>query len=319
MRRSDNLVIALSFSLSPTGSPAAFDFGATVGFSVVDDVAVDVCSHFSRLSPDDECFGSVGPVAVQPFSVFDEEETPVWPIEGSRNRSSGTNFGNCRQNLTSLSNISSTTRSTLDPRCGFLVLISVVYPAVAITWAKMRFGDTMLLAAVAAVVELALLGFPPRTEVPGGSNNPGDDMGFIRALRMELRFLVTERLVVAAPLEVPPDTDCVFCGGFCASLVLPGLLAFVVEGDAFVGFEPRFFFVLMTIFFDPVEPSLAGPALLFVPPLAIVVLDDAEVVPLSVFSVTFFGLVNALEADFVVAFESSFVVLVLVEEADGGS
>mmetsp|Transcript_11008 Transcript_11008/g.27901 ORF Transcript_11008/g.27901 Transcript_11008/m.27901 type:complete len:330 (-) Transcript_11008:105-1094(-) len=111
----------------------------------------------------------------------------AWAFVGFRINSSGTNFGNLTQNLTLLSNMSSTIRCTLDPRCGFLVRDSLVYPAVAMVCAKTSFG------------------------VPFGSNKPGDDMGVIRMLLMELaalRFFGAASVVAAAEDVIGSFGDC---------------------------------------------------------------------------------------------------------------
>lgn len=61
--------------------------------------------------------------------------------EGFGTTSLGNNLGKRRQNFTLLSNISSTTRCTLDPRWGVLVLASVVYPAIVMDFVKLLLGN----------------------------------------------------------------------------------------------------------------------------------------------------------------------------------
>jgi hypothetical protein len=63
--------------------------------------------------------------------------------------------------------MSLTTRWTLDPRCGRLILPSVVYPAKPMAWSKTEAGVVLPLVSAA----------PRKTPDTGGINNPGDDMG----------------------------------------------------------------------------------------------------------------------------------------------
>ena len=130
----------------------------------------------------------------------------AWAFVGSQSISSGTNFGNLTQNLTLLSNMSSTIRCTLDPRCGFLVRDSLVYPAVAMVCAKTSFG------------------------VPFGSNKPGDDMGVIRMLLMELAAL---RFFGVASVVPAAAEDDIGSFGDCRRFVSLGLLFAPVDAAGF--------------------------------------------------------------------------------------
>jgi len=244
MSRSDNFVIDFSFTFFVTRSSIALNSGAG---SVFTGNAV-----LAEPSPEEvvvACTASA-PAFASGFSIG-EADAFDGCNEGNRTgsgyQSSGNNFGKCRQNLTSLSNMSSTTRCTLDPRCGASVLASVVYPAVAIIWVKISFGDTIVVvgfSSLSFVFALLLCAFCPRALlVPGGSNRPGEDNGVMRMLRMEPRFLVVEEgILLVAPPEIAAeeeeaDNDCFFgcCGWRCIiSLVLFLLVVVVVDAAAFV-------------------------------------------------------------------------------------
>ena len=115
----------------------------TIGFGSCDAINdVDAASVFIAGSLEDDIGGggaaavatAVGLVLVVAFDdFFDDFETLA-------TKPSGTSCGKRRQNLTLLSNRSSTVLCTLDPRWGFLVLASAVYPAVAMVCVKIPFG-----------------------------------------------------------------------------------------------------------------------------------------------------------------------------------
>jgi hypothetical protein len=94
-----------------------------------------------------------------------------------------------------------------------LVLASAEYPTVAMVWANALLGEEAFDVSFAPPV------LPPLTLLP--SNNPGDDMGVIRMLRMELRFFVG-----AAEFPPPAVVEGVGEGDFgnCRFFVSLGLL-----------------------------------------------------------------------------------------------
>ena len=239
MSRSDNFVIDFSFAFFAIRSSIVL--GSGVGSVFTGNILE------AEPSPEEVGVAFIVSAFTTPTFPFGEAVAFDGCNEGTRTgsgyNSSGTNLGKCRQNLTSLSNMSSTTRCTLDPRCGASVLASIVYPAVAIVCVKTSLGDTIVVVGWLFSFAFALLlcAFCPRVVVvPGGSNRPGEDSGVMRMLRMEPRFLVVEEGI---PLVAPPeiaaeeeedDNDCILgcCDWRCIVSFVLFLLVVVVVVDA---------------------------------------------------------------------------------------
>lgn len=181
--------------------------------------------------------------------------------------------------------MSSTIRLTLEPRCGFVVLDSVVYPAVAI---------------VRVNTSLAV-------PLPGGSNKPGDDMGVIRMLLMELATL---RFLIVAVLFSPvadDDADEIGSLGDCRRFTSLGLHLAVVEVFvAAAGFEMVIFGFCFVSLLSFSLVLLGGVATFF---FVIGDLDLLEIAGLEGFVA--FGL-GRTEATFLVALSVSIGIVLVV-------